>query len=89
MKERPRRNWSEGAKANPILSEGESSPLPIGARIKMSLLGLARNPHLAERQGTIIGCSRLNGSVRVLFDRRKTPVSLHRNYIEPYDLRLD
>ena len=58
------------------------SPLPIGTRVKISALGAARNPRLAQKQGTIIGSSRLNRSVRVLFDGRKSPMSLHRDYIE-------
>jgi hypothetical protein len=48
----------------------------------MSALGAAQNPRLAKRQGTIIGRSRLNRSVRVIFDGRKSPMSLHRDYIE-------
>jgi hypothetical protein len=47
----------------------------------MSALGAARNPRLAEREGTIVGTSRHNSSIRVLFDGRKTPMSLHRDYI--------
>jgi hypothetical protein len=65
------------------------SPILIGARVKLSALGLARNPHLSQRQGTVIGSSRLNGSVRVLFDERKTPISLHRDYIESTVVELD
>ena len=57
-------------------------PIAIGARFRMSALGAARNPRLAKRQGTIIGRSRLNRSVRVIFDGRKSPMSLHRDYIE-------
>ena len=48
----------------------------------MSTLGAARNPQLAEKEGTVVGNSRLNKSVRVLFDGRKTPMSLHRDYIQ-------
>jgi hypothetical protein len=58
------------------------SPLPMGTRFKMSALGAARNPRLAQKQGTVIGGSRLNRSVRVMFDGRKSPMSLHRDYIE-------
>jgi hypothetical protein len=47
----------------------------------MSVLGAAHNPRLAEKEGTIVGTSRLNSSVRVLFDGRKSPISLHRGYI--------
>lgn len=58
------------------------SPVLIGARFRMSVLGAARNPRLAEKEGTIVGSSRINSSIRVLFDGRKSPISLHRDYIE-------
>ncbi len=48
----------------------------------MSALGAARSPRLAKKEGTIVGRSRLNSSVRVLFDGYKSPISLHRDYIE-------
>jgi hypothetical protein len=57
-------------------------PIAKGARFRMSVLGAARNPRLAEKEGTIVGGSRLNSSVRVLFDGRKSPMSLHRDYIK-------
>jgi hypothetical protein len=60
-----------------------ASLLVIGTRIKMSLLGVARNPRLASKEGTIVGNSRINNSVRVLFDGRRTPLSLHPDYLEP------
>jgi hypothetical protein len=60
-----------------------ASRLVIGTRIKMSLLGVARNPRLASKEGTIVGNSRLNNSVRVLFDGRRTSLSLHPDYVEP------
>jgi hypothetical protein len=48
----------------------------------MSVLGKTRNPGLADKEGTIVGVSRINSSLRVLFDGRKSPISLHRDYIE-------
>jgi hypothetical protein len=56
--------------------------IAIGARFRMSALGAARNPRPAEKQGTIIDSSRLNRSVRAMFDGRRSPMSLHRDYIE-------
>ena len=74
--------------ANPIgRDRAQASPIFIGARIKMSLLGAMRNPHLARKEGTIVGISRLNSSIRILFDGRRTPMSLHRSYIEPSALK--
>jgi hypothetical protein len=59
-----------------------AAPIAIGARFRMSALGAARSPRLAKKEGTIVGGSRLNSSVRILFDGSKSPISLHRDYIE-------
>jgi len=56
--------------------------IATGARCRMSALGAARSPRLAAKEGTIVGCSRLNSSIRVLFDGSKLPISLHRDYVE-------
>jgi hypothetical protein len=48
----------------------------------MSALGAARSPRLAKKEGIIVGGSRLNCSIRVLFDGSKSPMSLHRDYVE-------
>jgi hypothetical protein len=58
------------------------APIAIGARFRMSALGAARSPRLAKKEGTIVGCSRLNSSIRILFDGSKSPISLHRDYVE-------
>ena len=58
------------------------APVAIGARFRMSALGAGRSPRLAKKEGTIVGVSRLNSSLRVLFDGSKSPISLHRDYIE-------
>jgi hypothetical protein len=68
--------------AHSIRSSDHPSSFVIGTRFKMSVLGAARNPRLAEKEGIIVGSSRLNSSVRVLFEGRKSPMSLHRDYIE-------
>jgi hypothetical protein len=68
--------------AHSIRSSDRPSSLVIGTRFKMSVLGAARNPRLAEKEGIIVGSSRINSSVRVLFEGRKSPMSLHRDYIE-------
>jgi hypothetical protein len=58
------------------------APIAIGARFRMSALGAARSPRLAKREGTVVGSSRINSSIRVLFDGSKSPISLHRDYVE-------
>jgi hypothetical protein len=57
-------------------------PIAIGSRVRMSALGAARCPRLADREGIIVGGGRYSNSIRVLFDSSKSPVSLHRDYIE-------
>jgi hypothetical protein len=58
------------------------APIAIGVRFRMSALGAARSPRLAKKEGTIVGVGRLNSSLRVLFDSSKSPISLHRDYVE-------
>ena len=53
-----------------------------GARIKISALGAARCPRLADRKGIIVGSGRYHCTVRVIFDGSKSPMSLHQDYIE-------
>lgn|ERR1700674_4040829 len=60
------------------------APIAIGARFRMSALGAARSPRLAKKEGTIVGVSRINSSLRVLFDGSKSPISLHRDYVEQF-----
>jgi hypothetical protein len=50
----------------------------------MSALGAARSPRLAKKEGTIVGGSRINSSIRVLFDDYKSSISLHRDYVEQF-----
>ena len=60
----------------------QAAPIFVGARIKMTTLGARRNPYFADRKGTVVGGSRASSSFRVLFDGRKTPISMHRDYLE-------
>ncbi len=66
-----------------------NSSVAIGARFRMSALGAARNTRLADKEGTIVGTGRHNSSIRVLFDGRKTPMSLHRDYIKQIPLKAE
>jgi hypothetical protein len=61
----------------------------IGARVKMSALGAARCPRLAAKEGIIVGCGCYNSIARVLFDGSKSPISLHRDYIELTSSAMD
>lgn len=61
----------------------KQSRIAIGTRFKMSALGALRCPRLAEKVGTIVGMSRYNTGVTVLFDGKKTATCLHKDYISP------
>ena len=90
MEGRLRKGWDEPSIAVPgiavdaIRHDGRQAVrIFVGARIKMSKLGKSRNRHFADKEGTVVGSGRLNRSFRVLFDGRKTPITLHQDYIEP------
>jgi hypothetical protein len=57
--------------------------LELGSRCRLTRLGAERCPRLAGQVGIVVGFSRANSSIRVLFDGNKTARSLHRSYIEP------
>jgi len=90
MEGRSRKGWGgaincvPGIAVNAVRNDGRQVlRISIGARIKMSKLGRSRNRHFADKEGTVVGSGRLNRSFRVLFDGRKTPITLHQDYIEP------
>jgi len=56
--------------------------LQIGDRVKLSALGLERSPRMA-RTGAIVGA--IGSSFEVLMDGSKTPVRLHKTYLEKAD----
>jgi len=60
--------------------------IAIGLRVRMSALGAARCPRLADKEGIIVGEGRYSNSLRILFDGSKLPVSLHRDDIEQITL---
>ena len=72
----------------PQIALGSRSPSPEErlsprTRIRMSVLGAARCPNLAGREGVVVGAGRYHSTVRVLFDGFRSATSLHRTYIEP------
>ena len=60
----------------------EGLDLKLGSRFQLTQLGAKRCSRLIGQTGIIVGFSRANGSIRVLFDGTKTARSLHRSYIE-------
>ena len=57
--------------------------LKVGSRFKLSALGTKRCRKLAGRTGVIVGLSLTRSSLRVLFEGRKQPMTLHVSYVEP------
>lgn len=60
--------------------------VPIGTRFRMSELGAARCPRLADRTGIVIGGSRNPSTIHVRFDGNVTRTALHQDYVEPIGL---
>jgi hypothetical protein len=59
--------------------------LTIGARVRLSQLGVARSPKMKVRTGVIVALPfHDSGSVtvRVLFDGQRDPRTVHRSYVE-------
>jgi hypothetical protein len=56
---------------------------PPGSGFQLSPRGMESCSRLVSRVGTIVGAGRTPNSVRVLFEGRKTPVTLHCSYITP------
>jgi hypothetical protein len=57
----------------------------IGARIELKLSAGRR---LAGRTGKVIGIGRHPGSLRLMLDGSKSPITLHQTYLVPEDLAI-
>ena len=58
----------------------------VGDRVRLSALGRERCPQMKDVVGTIVKASRLPSSLAILFDGRRTPVVMHRTYIESVEM---
>jgi len=56
--------------------------ITIGTRVKLSPLGAVRCPRHADKEGVVVGSGHYPSTVRLIFDDIKSPVSLHRDYVE-------
>lgn len=59
----------------------EADRIAVGTRFKISELGAVRCPNLADKIGTVVGLSRQNTGITVLFDGDARPTCLYRGYI--------
>jgi hypothetical protein len=57
--------------------------LKPGTRVRLTALGKERSPRLKSDVGKIVSISLHTSTVRVLFEGRKAPTTLHITYIEP------
>ena len=69
------------------MTKNEGLELEIGSRFQLTRLGAERCSKFVGQAGIVVGFSRANGSIRVLFDGTKTARSLHRSYIEAIALK--
>ena len=63
--------------------EQKADRIFVGARFKMSKLGVARCPELADRAGIVIEVSPRTTGITVRFDGAQRPTCLHRDFISP------
>ena len=61
------------------MTETQKPDVRVGIRFRINERAGAR---LAGKEGTIVGRSRQNNSIRVLLDGSKSPRSLHPDYLE-------
>jgi hypothetical protein len=61
----------------------DDTELKPGLRIRLSALGKARSPRMKTHTGVIVGEPHGRG-VRIILDGSKTPITLHKSYIEPH-----
>ena len=59
----------------------EKNRIAVGTRFKISKLGAVRCPNLADKIGIVVGLSRRNTGITVLFDGDRRPTCLHMGYI--------
>jgi len=59
----------------------ETNRIAIGTRFKINKLGAVRCPNLADKIGIVVGLSRHNTGITVLFDGDRRPTCLHIGYI--------
>ena len=57
----------------------------LGDRVRLTELGIARNPRTTTRSGVVVALPRpkyRSGTVGVLLDGNKRPTAMHRSYVE-------
>jgi hypothetical protein len=60
-----------------------NNELKVGSRFRLSALGAKRCHRFKSQTGVIVGLSPTGSSLRVTFEGRRQPVTLHESYVEP------
>jgi hypothetical protein len=69
----------------PAVPEKEERPLKQGDRVRLSDLGMSRHPRYAGREARVIGGCKNPGSIRVVWEKSRTPVAMHKSFLQPLD----
>lgn len=59
----------------------EDELLEVGDRVRLSELGESRTLRAAVKTGKVVGFGHSDTRVRVRFDGRSQPITLHRSYL--------
>jgi hypothetical protein len=65
----------------------DDARLKQGDRVRLSELGLSRHPRYAGREARVIGACKNPSGVRVVWEKSRTPVAMHRSFLQPLDGR--
>jgi hypothetical protein len=69
----------------PAVPEGEPRPLKQGDRVRLSELGMSRHPRYAGREARVVGGCKNPGGIRVIWETSRTPVAMHKSFLQPLD----
>lgn len=59
----------------------EEPELKVGDRVRLSAIGLERNPRMNSNCGIVVGVTGTGNAYRVLFDNKKLAILMHKSYI--------
>jgi len=62
--------------------KGTTAAFAPGDRVRLSALGRNRHPKMLDVPGTVVKPTNSPSSIGVLFDGRRTPVRMHRAYLD-------
>jgi hypothetical protein len=69
----------------PAVPEDDALPLKQGDRVRLSELGMSRHPRYAGREARVIGGCKNPSGVRVVWEESRTPVAMHKSFLQPLD----